>query len=115
MICDFFPPFMLIWQENRNKIHQAVKINSDALSCVTEKLQKVIELNCKVDEGQRVIPGHGRSSNHCLYVTVQPRTQVLVFIWETIRSLHGVAFSQTCPYSSGTALINFRDNLEIST
>lgn len=61
---DFFP-FMLILQENRNKIHQAVKINSDALSCAIEKLQKVIKLNCKIHKGQQVIPGHGRNSNRC--------------------------------------------------
>lgn len=60
---------MLILQENRNKIHQAVKIDTDALSCVREKLQKFIKLNCKIHKGEQVISGHGRNSNHCSYVT----------------------------------------------
>lgn len=50
----WFFPFVLILQENRNKIHQAVKINSDALSCVIEKLQKFIKLNSKIHKGVQV-------------------------------------------------------------
>lgn len=42
VLCNdlWFFPFMLILQEGRNKIHQAVKINSDALSCAIQRLQK---------------------------------------------------------------------------
>lgn len=43
--------------------------------------------------------------------TVQPHTQVLVITWDTIRTPNGVAVSQTRPYSSGTTLSYFRDNL----
>lgn len=91
-----FSPFLLILQESRNKIHQAVTINSDALSCITGKLQKFIKLNCKIHKGQQVTSGYGRNSNRC--ASVLTHTQVSVSIRDSLRTLYVVSFSQTCLY-----------------
>lgn len=75
---------MLILQEGRNKNHQAVKINGDALLCVVQKVQKFIKLSCNVCDRQQVISDHRRNSNLCLYV-MSNLIQLRVLINYTVR------------------------------